>query len=714
MKGFFIFGLCISPAVFYAQMPKDSVKATEIEAINFTKRLPVAKEIINVQRDLKEKNLAQDLPILLKNQMSVVSTSDAGNGVGYTGWRIRGTSGAGINVMLNGVPYNDSESFGTFFVNVSDLASSASNILIQRGVGTSTNGVASFGASVNVATRDPEEKAYALTNQSYGSFNTRRHAFELGSGKFWNNKFSVMGRYSITKSDGYIDRAFSDLNSYNFTALFEDKGTRIRFMAFGGKEKTYQAWNGITMEDFHKNPRTNYSGSIYDSKGNIAKYYDNETDNYEQNHYHLLWQQRLNSIWNLETTLHYTKGKGFYENYKQNDRLSRYLIPSFNFNGQNISRADFIRYKWLDNDFYGGISTLQGKLGDLDLIFGVVANQYKGAHFGNVSPVLDFGNNIQKNHEYYRNNSVKNEISGYTKALYRLDRFEFFGDLQLRNIGYSTKIDFNPAEGLNSKNNWTFFNPKAGINYAIPKGKLYLSYALANREPNRADLSNNPNTRAEKLHNVELGMEKQIGNWLSFTTNGYLMYYRDQLVLIGKLNDVGAMIRENSGKSYRLGLETGLEAKLSNQFKISGNTTISQNKNLDYHIEVTEIINGNKVSKTKNLGNTEISYSPSFMANISAVYNPSKDFTFTLTNQYIGKQYLDNTQNNTLKLPSYNVLDFLANYQLKLSHYDLGLNLMINNLLNRKYANNGYVWDGAIVYPQAGTNFMLGMTLKFR
>lgn len=713
MKGFFIFGLCLSPAVFYAQIKKDSVSTTEIEAINFTKRLPVAKEIINVQRDLKEKNLAQDLPILLKNQMSVVSTSDAGNGVGYTGWRIRGTSGSGINVMLNGVPYNDSESFGTFFVNVSDLASSASNILIQRGVGTSTNGVASFGASVNVTTKSPEEKAYALTNQSYGSFNTRRHTIELGSGKFWNNKLSLMGRYSITKSDGYIDRAFSDLNSYNFTALFEDKGTRLRFMAFGGKEKTYLAWNGITMEDFQRNPRTNYSGAIY-ANGNISKYYDNETDNYRQNHHHLLWQQKLNSIWNLETTLHYTKGRGFYENYKQNDKLSKYLIPSFDFNGKNISRADFIRYKWLDNDFYGAISTLYGKLGDLDLIFGAVANQYKGVHFGNVSPVLDFGNNIPNHNEYYRNHSVKNELSGYAKALYRWDRFEFFGDLQLRNINYTTQIDLNPSEGINTKNHWTFFNPKAGINYALPQGKLYLSYAIAHREPNREDLKNNPNTKAEQLHNIELGIEKQISNWLSFNTNGYLMHYKNQLVLIGKLNDVGSTIRENSGKSYRLGLETGLVAKLNNQFKISGNTTISQNKNVDFHIKTTEIVSGKQVDLPKNIGNTQISYSPSFIANISAIYNPTQNFTLTLTNQYVGKQYLDNTQNDTLKLPSYNVLDFLAHYQLKVSRYDLGLNLMVNNLLNRKYANNGYVYDGAIVYPQAGTNFMLGMTLKFQ
>lgn len=712
MKGIFILGLSVSSFYFVnAQKVQDSIKTKDIETVNFTKRLPVSKEIINVEKDLKSKNLAQDLPILLKNQMSVVSTSDAGNGVGYTGWRIRGVDGSRINVMLNGVPYNDSESQGTFFVNVSDLASSSSNILIQRGVGTSTNGVASFGASVNINTKNPDEKAYALTNQSYGSFNTRRHAFEVGSGKFWNNKLSVMGRYSITKSDGYIDRAFSDLNSYNFTALFEDGNTKLRLMTFGGKEKTYQAWNGISVEEFEKNPRKNTSGVLYNNDGSIAGYYDNETDNYRQNHYHLLWEQKLSTIWNLETTLHYTKGKGYYENYRQNDRLNRYLIQPFVWDGNTISRTDLIRYKWLDNDFYGVISNLYGKLNTLDLNFGLIANRYKGAHFGNISPVKDYGNNIPNHHEYYRNMGYKNEVSGYAKALYKLGKFDFFADLQLRSIDYKAEVLLNPAEGGEVKTNWLFFNPKAGMNVAISKGKIYLSYAHAHREPNRRDLLDNAEIRPEKLHNIELGIEKQLGNWLSFSSNAYLMYYKDQLVLSGKINDVGGMVRENSGESYRLGLETGIAAKLSSQFTLAGNATLSQNKNLNHIVESTD---ANGATVYNNLGNTTISFSPSFIGNLSATYSPVPHFSVTLSNQYVGKQYLDNTEDAQLKLPGYNVLDILANYQLKISRYDLGLNLMVNNLLNRKYANNGYVYDGAMVYPQAGTNFMLGMTLKFQ
>ena len=376
MKGFIFLGL-LSPAVFYAQIQKDSIKESQIEAINFTQRLPVAKEIINVQKDLDQKNLGQDLPILLKNQMSVISTSDAGNGVGYTGFRIRGVGGNGINVMMNGVPYNDSESQGTFFVDVPDLTSSASQIVLQRGVGTSSNGVSAFGASVNVISKNPDDNFYVKSDNSYGSFNTYKYSAEIGSGKFWKNRLSLMGRYTKIHSDGYIDRAFSNLDSYNLTALFEENKTKLRFLAFGGKEKTYQAWNGIDKATWETNPKFNYSGAIYDSNWeNIVGFYDNETDNYKQNHYQLLWEQNFNEHWNLETTFHFTKGKGYYENYKQDEKFSKYNLPNLIIENQEIKRTDFIRKKWLDNDFYGGVSTLYGKFENLDLNFGIVGNKY--------------------------------------------------------------------------------------------------------------------------------------------------------------------------------------------------------------------------------------------------------------------------------------------------------------------------------------------------
>ncbi|MFP3592345.1 TonB-dependent receptor [Chryseobacterium sp. SIMBA_038] len=701
MKGLFFLGLTVGSFAFIQAQNTDSLKIKEIEAINFTKRLPVAKEIINVQKDLDSKNLGQDLPMLLKNQTSIISTSDAGNGVGYTGFRIRGVAGRGINVMMNGVPFNDSESQGTFFVNVPDLTSSASQIVIQRGVGTSNNGVSAFGASINVISKDPEEKFYFKTDDSYGSFNTYKYSAEVGSGKFWKNRLSVMGRYTNIHSDGYIDRASSDLHSYNFTALFEEGKTRIRLMAFGGKEKTYQAWNGIDRKTWETDPKFNASGAIYDANWEkIVGFYDNETDNYRQNHYQLLWEQGINDHWNLETTLHYTKGKGYYENYKQGDPFARYNLPDFN--GEEYS--DFIRKKWLNNDFYGIVSTLYGKYENLDLNFGAVANQYYGRHFGNVTGV--FLPQINES-EYYRNRSVKSEVSGFAKALFKVNNFEFFGDLQLRNIDYDIKIlKDGDGEGGNLTKNWLFFNPKAGVNYRIGNGKVFLSYAHAQREPNRDDLTADNNVKAEKLHDFEAGLEKQFGI-LSVTVNLYYMYYVNQLVLNGELNNVGAFIRTNSGESYRRGIEIGALAKLSKQWEISGNVSLSQNRNQDFKIENEALV--------RDLGNTQISFSPDVIANLGLKFNPNKNFQFALMNQYVGKQYLDNTEDKNLQLKDYLLTDFNAQYQFKIANNDVALKLLVNNIFNKKYVNNGAVYDGEPYYfSQAGTNFMFGISWKIQ
>ncbi len=700
MKGFIFLGLTVGSFAFVQAQNTDSLKIREIEAVSFTKRLPVAKEIINVQKDLDSRNLGQDLPILLKNQTSVISTSDAGNGVGYTGFRIRGVAGRGINVMMNGVPFNDSESQGTFFVNVPDLTSSASQIVIQRGVGTSNNGVSAFGASINVISKEPDEKFYVKTDDSYGSFNTYKYSAEVGSGKFWGNRLSVMGRYTHINSDGYVDRASSRLNSYNFTALFEEGNTKIRLMAFGGKEKTYQAWNGIDRNTWETDPTFNYSGAIYDEAGNISSFYDNETDNYRQNHYQLLWEQKFNDRWNLETTLHYTKGKGYYENYKQGDPFSRYNLPDIN----NEENSDFIRKKWLNNDFYGIVSTLYGKFENLDLNFGAVANQYYGRHFGNVTGV--FLPQVDE-YEYYRNRSVKNEVAGFAKALIKVNDFEFFGDLQLRHIDYDTRIlQEGDGEGGNMNKNWLFFNPKAGVNYRIGNGKVFLSYAHAQREPNRDDLMADPDVKAERLHDFEAGIEKQFGI-VSFTANLYYMYYVNQLVLNGELNNVGAFIRTNSGESYRRGIEIGALAKLSKQWELSGNVSLSQNRNLDFKIEDETVVT--------DLGNTQISFSPDVIANLGLKFNPNKNFQFALMNQYVGKQYLDNTESTNLQLKDYFLTDFNAQYQFKIKNNDIALKLLVNNLFNKKYVNNGAVYDGDPYYfSQAGTNFMFGISWKIQ
>ena len=698
MKGFIILGLSVS-SVLSAQT--DSTQIKEIQEVSFTRRLPVSKEIINVQKDLGSKNLGQDLPILLKNQMSVVATSDAGNGVGYTGFRIRGSAGTSINVMLNGVPYNDSESQGTFFVNIPDMASSASQIVIQRGVGTSSNGTASFGASVNILTKNPEEKAYVLGQLSAGSFNTMKTSFEVGTGKFLNNLFSVSARYSTINSDGYIDRAFSELNSYNINALFEKGNTKLRFLAFGGKEKTYQAWNGIDKATYEINPKFNYSGAIYDEDGNIVKFYDNETDNYWQKHYHLLWEQKFSEKWNLETTFHLTDGKGYYENYKQDAKFSKYDLPNIVENGNTITRTDFIRKKWLDNSFYGVVSNLYGSFENLNLNFGVAANQYFGRHFGNVTGV----NYTQiSEHEYYRNNALKNEVSGFAKAIYKINQFEIFGDLQFRNLDYKTYVlQANAEEGMDLKEKWTFFNPKFGVNYKIENGKVFFSYAHAHREPNRDDLMANPNTKPEKLHDFELGIEKTFGN-VSFTANAYYMNYVNQLVLSGEINMVGDFIKINSGKSYRLGLELGALAKVSEQLNLLGNVTFSQNKNRDFKMEGSNSVD--------DLGNTTISFSPSIIANATIQYKPVKNLQLNLSNQYVGKQYLDNTETEALSLKNYFLSDFNAQYSFKIAKQDVSFQFLLNNVFNKKYINNGFVYNGPYYYAQAGRNFMIGMSLK--
>ena len=700
MKGFIFLGVFAAP--FYFSQTTDSVQVTNIQAVEFTKRTPTAKTIINVGKELADKNLGQDLPILLKNQISVVSTSDAGNGIGYTGFRIRGTAGTSVNVMLNGVPYNDSESQGTFFVNVPDLTSSASQIVIQRGVGTSSNGVSAFGASVNVISKDPSDEFSVKSDDSYGSFNTYKYSAEINSGKFWKNRLSVMGRYTHIHSDGYIDRASSNLHSYNFSALFQEKNTELRFLAFGGKEKTYQAWNGVDKATWETNPKFNYSGAIYDANWeNIVDFYDNETDNYKQNHYQLLWNQRFSDGWKLETTAHYTKGKGYYENYKQDAKFSKYNLPNIIENGIEIKKSDFIRKKWLDNDFYGVISTLYGKLGNLDLNFGAVANQYYGRHFGNVTGV--FLPQIDE-HEYYRNNSVKNEVSGFAKAIYKLNQFEFFGDLQLRNINYDTKIvQQGDGEGADLYRKWTFFNPKVGVNFNIENGKVFVSYANAHREPNRDDLFANPSTKEETLHDFEAGWEQQFGK-VVLTANAYYMDYQNQLVLSGRINNVGEFIRQNVDKSYRLGIELSAQSRLSDKIQLGANLSLSQNKIK----EINSVQNNTDVV----LKDSDISFSPNIIANGNVVYSPFKNFNLGVTAQYVGKQYLDNLETADNQLKDYLVPDFNASYKLPLQKQDITFRFLLNNFTNTKYVNNGF--SGPYYFSQAGINFIFGVSMMFR
>lgn len=685
--------------IYYTQTDRDSTRV--IQEVFFLKKTPFNKEILSVEKDLKTKNLGQDLPLLLKNLTSIVSTSDAGNGVGYASFRVRGTDSRSINVMLNGVPYNDSESLGSFFVDVPDLTSSASQLVLQRGVGTSSNGTASFGASLNVITKNPSEKAYISTSNSVGSFNTFKTSAEIATGALFGGKLQTFVRFSDIKSDGYLERAFSNLKSYVINSTYQSGNTTLRYINITGKEKTQQAWNGITEADYKTNPRMNYGGAIFNEDGSVTNYYDNETDNYTQSHHQLLWKQKMKNNWLLESTLHYTLGKGFYENYKQDAKLYKYNSTATDQSGQSIAKASLIRQKWLDNDFYGFVSNLYKNTENYNLHFGLVANQYFGRHYGKVIAVENAALVINPSN-YYLSHSLKNEVSAFSKAIINRDQWRFFADLQIRTIDYKahTVLDA-PDETVSFDQNYEFFNPKMGLSYMLNAGKFYASFARANREPSRADLVENQNTKAEGLNDWELGFEKQEKNY-QFAINFYYMSYKNQLVFSGKLNDVGAPIRENIGKSTRFGVEINQTNKINSFLNLNFNLNLSDNKNLNYD-EGTPKKQFAKISK--------IAFSPSVIANANLEIIASKQIKLQITNQYIGRQYLDNTENSGLMLNDYFLMDFNGSYQFQLFKNQASVQFFIQNLLNRSYINNGYVYDAtAYYYPQATRHFMLGFT----
>jgi len=679
------------------KIPKDSI--VEIEIVNITQKLPITKEIIQVEKDLKSKNLAQDLPILLKNQISIESTSDTGNGVGYTSIKIRGVDATRINVNLNGVPYNDSESQGSFFVNISDIVSSASQIVIQRGIGTSSSGTASFGASMNIISRNPSDTFYLSTQNSIGSFSTYKNSFELGTGKILGKKLSFIGRYSTINSDGYRDRAFSKLNSYHFLGVYELKNTKIRFHTFGGNEKTYQAWNGISKEQLNLNPKYNPSGEIFNESSQLIGFYDNQTDNYSQNHYHLSLDQNIQKLWKLKNTLHYTRGLGYYENYESNRELEEYQIFI-------TEKSNLIKRKYLDNDFFGIVSQLNANLENWSFDFGASANNYLGKHYGKIIRVF-LSEVIDLNSEYYRNKSDKKEFSTYSKILYKTGDFEFFGDLQFRGISYKThtlKPHIEEAPNFNKKYN--FWSPKTGLNYNLNNGKIYFSYANIQREPTRYDLLENSDVKQEKLQDFEIGYNVNFVDF-SFSVNYYYMFYQNQLVLTGKLNDVGSPIHQNVGKSYRTGLELYLEYKIFDKINTKINSTISRNKNKNYIQQISE-------TETENSGNTDIAFSPNFLGNFSLNYKPTDNLNLSLISKFVGKQYLDNTQKVANSLTGYNVCDFSITYNLKNKEFPIDFYLLINNILNKKHINNGTIYDEKPYYfPQAGSNFLIGISVSF-
>lgn len=711
----------ISFCAFSQEKPSDSTKINELDAvlisaIRIDSKTPVTFTNLN-KKEIKTRNLGQDIPILMNYLPSVVTTSDAGNGIGYTGIRVRGSDASRVNITINGIPYNDSESQGTFWVNLPDFASSLESIQLQRGVGSSTNGSGAFGASLNMLTDNYSKTSSGEISNSGGSFNSRKNTVKFSTG-LMNNEissaqgFEIAGRMSVLKSDGYVDRASSDLKSYFLQGTYVGKTSLIKALVFGGKEKTYQSWNGIDAATLESDRTFNSAGMYTDEFGNI-RYYDNETDNYQQDHYQLHWNEKISDKWNTNLAFHYTKGKGYFENYIEDAAFVDYgLMPV----GTEVS-TDLIRQKWLDNDFYGTTFSSNYKDEKLNLVIGGAYNKYEGAHFGNVIWAR-FASQSELGDRYYDDFATKTDGNLFAKANFQLsDKISFYGDLQIRNVHYKA----NSLETGIVNDNFNFFNPKVGLNYDLnSKNTIYFSFARANREPNRDDYTSGE-PKPEELNDFELGWRLATEK-SKLNVTAYYMNYKNQLVLTGALSDVGAPLRENVGDSYRLGLEVDANIFISNKWLLRPNIALSKNKNQDYYFQK----DGNLVS----LGNTNIAFSPNIVAGNCVTFAPSENLQFSILSKFVGKQFMGNIDSVNSELPSYFVNDLNISYEIQTKNVfkSVLFSVLVNNLLNTKYVSNGYYYtyddtwtnpgntitmDGAGYYPQAGINFLAGISLKY-
>ncbi|MCO4293368.1 TonB-dependent receptor [Solitalea sp. MAHUQ-68] len=696
------------------------------------------------KNDLEKQNLGQDLPFLLNQTPSAVVSSDAGNGVGYTGIRIRGSDGSRTNLTINGIPINDAESQGSFLVNLPDLASSIDNIQIQRGVGTSTNGVGAFGASINIQTNTLNEKAFAEVNSSGGSFGTIKNTLKVGTGLM--GKFAFDGRFSMINSNGFIDRGSSNLRSFFLSGGYYGKKSLFKVNVISGKEKTYQAWNGIpeaklfgTKEDLqaHYDRNSGYDGAMYNTEADAANLFDsdprtynyftysNQTDNYRQDHYQAFYTQVLSDQLTMNVGLHYTHGEGYYEEYKYNAELANYGIDNVVIGDETITNSDLIRQKWLNNDFYGTVFSLEYKpLSKLNFTLGGAYNNYDGTHYGKVI-WAQYASNSNPDKKYYNDDANKKDFNIYGKVTYGIDdKLNAFTDLQYRRVNYSFLGFDQEQNNVQQDANLNFFNPKIGLTYQLDENSsAYASYAHTNKEPGRDEYTKStPQSRPkpEKLDNIELGFRNQTST-RNFGVNLFYMSYTDQLILTGRLNDVGEAIRVNTPGSYRTGVEFDGNFKLTKYLSWNLNAAFSANKVKNFSEYVTNYDTGNldQISyKT-----TDIAYSPNFIAGTQFNISPFKNFTAGLSGKYVSKQYLDNTSSSLRSMDAFFVSDLLLNYNLQFkSIKNLGFTVMVNNLLNAKYEPNGYTWgyiaggeriNENFYFPQAGTNVLAGLNLKF-
>ena len=672
-----------------------------VSSIRVNEDIPMA--FTNVSKDqIEERNLGQDLPILLNFLPNVVTTSDAGAGIGYTAIRIRGINAQSTNVTINGIPYNDAESLGTFWVDLPDFSSSIENLQVQRGIGTSVNGSSAFGASINILTDKISKDPFFESNNSFGSYNTFKNTLRFSTG-LMNEVFEFSGRLSKIDSDGYIDRSTSDLKSYFLQFSYKKENTLIKFLNFGGHEITYHAWNGIDGETL-RNDRTFNPSGLYTDLNGVQQFHEDELDNYKQDHFQLHWSEIINNNFTSNLGLNLTNGKGYYEQYNEN------------------GNEDFITRKWLDNQFLVMNYSLEYSKNKHNIIFGSTYSEYDGDHFGETIWSQNSGD-IEFTDLFYNGNGLKKDFSNFIKSVFQIsERFSMYTDLQLREINYSTDGSTSNIPELKLEKKYSFFNPKFGLNFKLNnKNRVYFSVAKAYREPTRSDYENNFNIKPEELIDFELGWSLSSNN-IILNTNLYYMNYENQLVLTGALDDVGSPIRENSGKSYRAGVEIESGFKVSEKINLAGNISLSENKNIDY----VNRFNGELI----NLGDTDISYSPSFISSVAINYSPNSKLDLSLLNKHVGEQFMSNNGSSFSKLDSYSVVDLNFRYTFdELNLFDeLSINLLINNIFSAEYVSNGYYYtyddtwtdenmittiEGTGYYPQATRNFLFGVGIKF-
>ena len=701
--------------LFSQTQQKDSVQLPplEVRAIRASERAPFAKQNIR-KGEIQKNNLGPDLPFLLNQTPSVVVQSDAGNGIGYTGIRIRGTDATRINVTINGIAYNDAESMGTFLVNLPDFASSVSSIQIQRGVGSSSNGPSAFGASINLSTHEINEKAYFSTSNSAGSFGTLKNTIQFGSGLI-NKYFTVDARLSSIKSDGYIDRAFSDLRSYYASGAYIKGKTSLRFTTFSGKEKTYQAWYGVSASDLENNRTFNPAGT--EKSGDP---YSNQTDNYTQTHYQLFFNHQVAKNIDLQVSSYYTKGAGYYEEYKAGQNLSDYNNTTITIYPPINIQSDIVRRRWLKNDFYGQNVSLQYKKNDEEISMGGGWSTYTGRHFGRVKWIEKI--TLPAPFTYYDLPAIKKEANLYAKWQHSwASNFSSYIDLQYRNVRHQMDgFQNNPTLTINRS--FGFFNPKIGYQYNKNGWVHYASYAIGHKEPNRDDFEAGAATqpKPERLQDLEIGIEKR-DKKTTWSANFYYMHYTDQLVLTGKINDVGAYTRINVPNSYRLGIELMHTTILTSKLQLSSNLTLSRNKIKSFTEFIDNYDTGNQDAITRN--NTDIAFSPNFIAAATLAYKPVKQCTIELHTKWVGKQHLDNSSLQERSLEAFANQDISASYEFaKKANRSFLLTARINNINNQKYVPNGYsyayVYGGETItangyYPMATINYLIGITIKF-